>query len=158
MDCDLKVGTKRWRADDFEPYSEIPDHDLPITSGLATWLGILADRGLDWLPTYTVLTPSMGCHVYFSYDGEDIHPAVSWREALDVRAGGSYVVAAGSFIEDTRYELITNPFNEVMPIPSWLRDLLEQETIPASDGEIANPRPGSLKADLKDSRHLRNLE
>ena len=147
LDCDVKVGVKRWRPDEFEPYTDVPDHDVPIVSGLATWLGLLADRGMDWIPTYTVLTPSLGVHFYFTYDGEDIHPAVAWRHGLDIRAGGSYVVAAGSMVDDRRYELCTEDSwadftSTPQPLPEWLRVLLEQETTPGALNHSHEVTPG----------------
>ena len=134
LDCDLKLPTKRWRVDEFSEYREVQDHDAPIIrSGLTTWLDILAGRGLDEAPTYTVITPSYGVHFYFEDDSEGrIHPAVEWRPGIDIRAAGSYVVAAGSETDVGSYDQDLEQPWEPAPLPSWLRDVLVEETKPGS--------------------------
>lgn len=136
VDLDLKWTWKRWRASNLDEYAEVPDHDTPPISGLATWLDVLAERDLDWDPTYAVVTPSMGVHVYYEYDGEDIHPAVAWRRGIDIRASGSYVVAAGSETERGVYEEIPA---DLKPLPSWLRELLVEDTRPKGRGATDVP-------------------
>jgi hypothetical protein len=87
-----------------------------------------------------VLTPSLGVHVYFAYDGDDIHPAVGWRPFVDIRAAGSYVVSAGSVTDVGVYEVIDD--RDPAPLPDWLRDLLVEETKPGTKGAGHEPTPG----------------
>lgn len=158
LDLDLKVPTKLWRASEWDDYREVQDHDTPVSSGLATWLDVLASRELDWIRTYTVRTPSSGVHLYFSYEGNDIHPAVGWRPFIDIRAAGSYVVAPPSVTEKGRYEQDLDMPGRPEPLPSWLRELLVEETRPASGDAGNEPPEGSLRAHSKALLAKKSLE
>jgi len=76
--------------------------------------------------TYVVDTPSGGCHLYFSVDGERArNSAGSLAPHVDVRAGGGYVVGAGSRIGDQAYTA-RNGAREPAPLPSWLGRLVAE--------------------------------
>ncbi|WP_223199087.1 bifunctional DNA primase/polymerase [Solihabitans fulvus] len=79
--------------------------------------------------TYTVATPTGGWHLYYAapeYAAPD-HAALrntvgalGWH--IDTRAGGGYVVAAGSVRDQGRYTVVDA--GSVAPLPDWLRDAL----------------------------------
>jgi hypothetical protein len=93
------------------------------TPGISWWLEACDKYGYDWEQTYCVATASGGMHVYFSSD-EPYPPAVGKFGALvDIRAGLSYVVAAGSETDVGIFEHFGG--DDAMPLPEWLAALIE---------------------------------
>jgi len=96
-----------------------------ILSGLASQRGERYPGG-----TYTVDTPSGGCHLYFSAGGE---PGVRNSAGvvgphIDVRADGGYVVGAGSRIGGRAYAArVRRP---PAPLPPWLARLIRDSYVP----------------------------
>lgn len=98
-------------------------------------LTVLAERAGATVPaTFTVATPSGGRHFYFrapagvelrNTQGESggIGPLI------DTRAGGGYVVAAGSITPDGVYELLDE--SEPVELPAWLVQALAPKPSPA---------------------------
>jgi putative DNA primase/helicase len=65
--------------------------------GMESWRELLAQCGREIGDTPTVETPTGGLHVYYLANGAQIAPSVGkLGKGLDVRAGESYVLAAGS--------------------------------------------------------------
>ena len=107
--------------------------------------------------TYTVKTPTGGLHLYYTApDGPEIrNSAGKIGPLIDVRAGGGYVLAAGSVLDERAYpgnpgcrELVRHgkPYEladdqDPVPLPDWLA-ALAADTEPA-----ARPRsPGRVRA------------
>ncbi len=86
-----------------------------ILSGLASQRGERYPGG-----TYTVDTPSGGCHLYFSASGDPRlrNSAGVVGPHIDVRADGGYVVGAGSRIGGRAYT--ARGRRAPAPLPSWL--------------------------------------
>lgn len=88
-------------------------------------LEILAADANATMPvdTYTVVTPR-GVHLYFQVpDGVELRNTagqVGW--CIDTRAGGGYVVAAGSVTPQGNYRVIRD--KAVAPLPPWLAGAL----------------------------------
>ena len=88
--------------------------------------------------TYVVDTPSGGCHLYFSAasaaDGQARNSAGVLGPHIDVRAGGGYVIGAGSRIGGQAYTVRNGP-RALAPLPSWLGRLVAEApvapTVPA---------------------------
>ena len=87
--------------------------------------------------TRAVITPSGGWHLIFSKpDGLELRNSrgkLGW--CVDTRAGGGYVVAAGSIIAGRRYR-VGNPQPPV-ELPAWLGELLTRQPAPP----VPIPRP-----------------
>ncbi|AUY50988.1 bifunctional DNA primase/polymerase [Streptomyces sp. CB01881] len=107
--------------------------------------------------TYTVRTPSGGTHLYFAAPaGSGLRNTAGERGTglgrwIDTRAGGGYVVAAGSTVAGHRYEAVldTGP----VPLPAWLHTLLAPPPRPATPvvplSSRAGRRPGYADAALR---------
>jgi Bifunctional DNA primase/polymerase, N-terminal len=92
------------------------------TPGISWWLEMCAVAEYDWEQTYCVTTASGGLHVYFE-SNKPYPPGVGQFGALvDVRAGGSYVVGAGSETDVGVFEHCCS--DQVQPLPDWLDELL----------------------------------
>jgi Bifunctional DNA primase/polymerase, N-terminal len=80
--------------------------------------------------TYTVDTPSGGCHLYFCADGEGRarNSAGAIGAQIDVRAGGGYVVGAGSRIGGRVYTARRGP-SGAAPLPGWLAGLVREPPV-----------------------------
>jgi Bifunctional DNA primase/polymerase, N-terminal len=79
--------------------------------------------------TYTVDTPSGGCHLYFSAADERArNSAGALGPHIDVRAGGGYVVGAGSRVGGQAYTA-RNGLREPAPLPSWLGRLVAEAPV-----------------------------
>lgn len=115
-----------------------------VTDGLDA-LALLAERtGGDLGPaldTYTVWTPSGGCHLYYrAPEGPAIRNSASqiaWR--VDVRGLGGYVVAAGSETPGGRYE--AGAVTDVAPLPGWLLRVLTERPATQAPAEREPRRP-----------------
>lgn len=105
--------------------------------GLNSWQEML-DMFNDgaWIDTYTVVTAGNGLHLYFVQpEGVEIGPSTSMLGVnIDVRAGGSYVIAPPSVAEGPPYMDMDRPRWERSPyevaddrepaiMPSWLVQL-----------------------------------
>jgi hypothetical protein len=95
------------------------------------------------LPTYSVETPSGGCHLYYAApDGQLRNSAGRLGTLIDVRADGGYVIGAGSQIGDRRYT--ASDARPPARLPRWIDDLLRIEP--------AGP-PGAWKNRGSDGTH-----
>ena len=100
-----------------------------ILSGLARQHGERYPGG-----TYTVDTPSGGCHLYFSVAGDARvrNSAGAVGPHIDVRADGGYVVGAGSRIGGRAYT--ARGGRTPAPLPAWLSRLVAEPPAPAPAG------------------------
>jgi Bifunctional DNA primase/polymerase, N-terminal len=129
---------------------EDPDEDgalFPLSG--ADRLSRLARANRERYPgdTYVVDTPSGGCHLYFSAaDGKARNSAGAVAPHIDVRAGGGYVVGAGSRVGGQAYTA-RNGAREPAPLPSWLGRLVAEAPV-----ALPVPAPRLPVADLAQGR------
>ena len=104
-------------------------------------LAMLADAAGAEMPsrTYTVTTPS-GCHLYFRTPSgisfRNSAGLLGWR--VDSRAGGGYVVAAGSVREQGAYTVARH--SAVAELPVWLARRLTPPSAPEPQRPMGLPR------------------
>ncbi|MEV4557800.1 bifunctional DNA primase/polymerase [Kitasatospora sp. NPDC049285] len=136
VDCDMPKGpaglTDRWSG---------------CQDGTDVFAVRLAELGLTWPETYTVLTPSGGVHLYFVMPGDPIGCRTGTGRAkdpsgepapghigplVDVRGVGGYVIAAGSYSakHGRPYERISPPAVRPAPLPDALAELLRRPAAP----------------------------
>ncbi|KMS69006.1 DNA primase [Streptomyces leeuwenhoekii] len=106
---------------------DTPEHkgssDAP--DGAATF-GALCERAGHPVPdTYRTRTASGGTHLYFTApDGVRLpNTAGTVADAVDTRAWGGYVVAAGSTTPAGRYEALSG--SVAVALPAWLHTVLQ---------------------------------
>jgi hypothetical protein len=112
----------------------------------------LCERSGQVLPTTRrVRTASGGAHLYFrAPDGARLHnTAGTLGPLIDTRAWGGYVVAAGSTVHGTAYE-VTDPA-PLAPLPEWLGEALTppQRTMQARPVAVAWDAPAYAAAALR---------
>jgi hypothetical protein len=87
--------------------------------------------------TYTVDTPSGGCHLYFTAPATPVRNSAGRAGPLiDVRADGGYVVGAGSRIGERAYAARGDFLPLTLPFPAWIARLLAGDPVP-----LPAPRP-----------------
>jgi hypothetical protein len=70
-------------------------------------------------PTYTVDTPSGGCHLYYAAPAARVrNSAGRLGPLIDVRADGGYVIGAGSLIGGRAYTVSDD--RPPAPLPEWI--------------------------------------
>jgi Bifunctional DNA primase/polymerase, N-terminal len=81
---------------------------LGISSGAAVLRALARQHRTTVTPTYTVMTPSGGWHLYYTAPVgaalRNTQAAIGWK--VDTRAHGGYVVASGCPVPPSGYELI----------------------------------------------------
>jgi Bifunctional DNA primase/polymerase, N-terminal len=92
--------------------------------------------------TYTVDTPSGGCHLYFSAaspagDARVKNSAGAVGAHIDVRADGGYIVGAGSRIGGRAYA--ARGRRAPAPLPAWLAKLVRDSYVPPAVPEQRLP-------------------
>jgi hypothetical protein len=93
------------------------------------------------LPTYSVVTPSGGCHLYYASPAERVRNSVGrLGPRIDVRAAGGYVIGAGSRAGGRVYAVCDE--RPPAPLPPWITAL-------AGDGCAM---PGRVPADPDGAR------
>ncbi|WP_031067283.1 bifunctional DNA primase/polymerase [Streptomyces sp. NRRL WC-3742] len=108
--------------------------------------------------TYTVTTPSGGLHLYFTAPAEVElrntagHHGSGLGWLIDTRAGGGYVVAAGSVVDGRRYEVGRG--GDPAPLPDWITRLLTPQPRPSTtpfrlDSWRQGNRPAYVDAALR---------
>ncbi len=118
---------------------DVPKHDDTPPRGTpegvvdgADMLALLAEQHGQQFPTqtYTVRTASGGTHLYFTAPAgtplRNTAAKLGWK--IDTRAGGGYVVGAGSTIERERYTVVHDA--PPAPLPDWLTELLTPAPLP----------------------------
>jgi hypothetical protein len=115
-------------------------------------LSTLASRRGERYPggTYIVDTPSGGCHLYFSANGDPPvrNSAGVVGPHIDVRADGGYVVGAGSRIGGRPYA--ARGLRAPVPLPSWLARLIaDSDPVPVAPPVPAQRLPDGDRAQLR---------
>jgi hypothetical protein len=91
--------------------------------------------------TYTVDTPSGGCHLYFTAPAQAVrNSAGRLGPFIDIRADGGYVVGDGSRAGGRAYAVRGDVLPLTLPFPEWLARLLT----------VAPPAPETLPPPLPD--------
>jgi len=102
--------------------------------GTGTFARLCQRHGEPYPPvTFSVNTPSGGCHLYFAAAGGRLRNSAGLLGPLvDIRADGGYVVAPGSRIGQRAYTVRDG--SPPMPLPPWIAALLQDgaATMPAS--------------------------
>jgi hypothetical protein len=121
----------------------IPAGDA-AAGGAETFAGLCRRHGEPYPPvTFSVDTPSGGCHLYFAAAGGRVRNSAGLLGPLvDVRADGGYVVAPGSRIGARAYTVRDS--SPPMPLPSWIAGLLQggPATMPADVRRLPVPGQG----------------
>ncbi|MGH3868254.1 MAG: bifunctional DNA primase/polymerase [Pseudonocardiaceae bacterium] len=120
---------------------------LGISSGGGVLRALARAHGTTVTPTYAVTTPSNGWHLYYTAPPgtalRNTHDRIGWK--IDTRAHGGYVVAPGSPVSPSGYELIDD--REPAELPSWLRQALTPTPPPTpSTPAVAAANPSGYVA------------
>lgn len=79
--------------------------------------------------TYTVKTPSGGMHLYFKMPNAEVKSSAGRiGVGLDIRAGGGYIIAAGS----SGYTVLSGRFGHFAEAPKWLVQMVRGEHAPVT--------------------------
>jgi hypothetical protein len=91
--------------------------------------------------TYTVDTPSGGCHLYFAAPATPVRNSAGRAGPLiDIRADGGYVVGAGSRIGERSYAARGDVLPLTLPFPAWIARLVSDDPAP-SPAPLPPPLP-----------------
>ena len=147
VDCDTaKPGAGeplRWTADrdglvstrdlfEGEDFCTTREAASRISGGVGVYSAALAHREAQHVSTWTVATPSGGVHyVYRSVDADALAPDNRSFPLVDVKCGGSYVVAAGSEAQNGTYRHAGGAWPPA-EAPQWLVDHLDRPSRRAS--------------------------
>jgi hypothetical protein len=132
------------------PHGEQPGaRPASTVDGTDALAALCARHGQPYpLPTYAVDTPSGGCHLYYAAPaGRVRNSAGRLGPLIDVRAGGGYVIGAGSHVGERVYR--ARDERAPVPLPRWIADQLEDEPpLATSAGSVPVPRgaPGTAYA------------
>ncbi|WP_330435504.1 bifunctional DNA primase/polymerase [Streptomyces sp. NBC_00825] len=121
--------------------------DLKGTPDGVTSFAALCERAGQLLPsTYRTRTASGGQHIYLSAPpGVRLgNTAGKLAPLVDTRAWGGYVVAAGSTVHGSAYEVL-DP-SPVAELPTWLLDALRPAECPSQPLRLAMPKHGNRAA------------
>ena len=109
-----------------KPGETVPDRwaALGIRSGAGALRTLARTRGTTITPTYAASTPSGGWHLYYTTPPgtalRNTQDRIDWK--IDTRAWGGYVVAPGSLVPPSGYELVDD--REPVELPAWLHQAL----------------------------------
>jgi putative DNA primase/helicase len=123
--------------------------DIDIKKGKRGDLSLmqLELEGFELPPTFTVLTPSGGTHLYYRTPKALRQGVDLLGSGIDVRSLGGYVIGPGSSLDDKEY-VITNK-TQIAPAPEWLiqrlgaareRDTTTTKTLPGIKPDRAAQR------------------
>ncbi len=106
----------------------------------------LKERGEKLVKTFTVATPSGGVHYFYaSEDADALSPDVSSFPKVDVKTGGSYVVAPGSESKDGTYRRFYGAWPPAQA-PQWLVDHLDRPgRLRTSSADVMAPSSSDVK-------------
>ena len=89
------------------------------------------EKSHDNLPnTVESITTTGGRHMLFQYPKEGIGSCSDFRNGLDIRGDGGYIVAAGSFLDGKPYEWEVSSHPDDIAIanaPQWLLDVAKEK-------------------------------
>ncbi|MBF6324780.1 bifunctional DNA primase/polymerase [Nocardia cyriacigeorgica] len=118
---------------DTSHHTPMPNTAPTAVEGQQTLARLAADHNRTLpVPTYTVITPSGGMHLYYAVP---VVPALRnscgrLGPHIDSRGHGGYVVAAGSTLPHGRYRIVDD--RTPSPLPGWLAQLLTNSPAPAA--------------------------
>ncbi|MCX4549461.1 bifunctional DNA primase/polymerase [Streptomyces sp. NBC_01500] len=115
----------------------------------ATSFAALCERAGEPVPTtYRVRTASGGQHLYFTPPTGTRLPSSKGKLAqkIDTRAWGGYVVAPGSTVHGTTYQVLDPA--PVAPLPAWLLHALTPAERPSQPVRLVVPKYGNRPADV----------
>jgi hypothetical protein len=147
----VACGPSRLVVLDLDAHGELPEdwRQLPgVNDGKDVLAQICEWAGMDWPATYTVATPSSGWHLYFAAPADSMirNSASLIGPQVDVRAGGGYVVGAGSVVNGTAYEAIAE--DDPAPLPEWIGRLLAPKPAPQPERAGRSGTPDGRLAGL----------
>ena len=104
--------------------------------GMHSFIELCGDHGIP--DTRMARSPSGGYHYYFLLPkGCAIRNRVSFRPNFDIRGQGGYIVAPPSVIGEASY-LWVDESVEIIELPSWLQELLEERSSPGTAQETVS--------------------
>ncbi|HWR49311.1 MAG TPA: bifunctional DNA primase/polymerase [Pseudonocardiaceae bacterium] len=112
--------------DTAKPGETVPERwaALGVSSGAEVLRALARAHGTTLTPTYTASTPSGGWHLYYTAPPgaqlRNTQAVIGWK--IDTRAHGGYVVAPGSLVPPSGYELSDD--REPVELPGWLHQAL----------------------------------
>jgi hypothetical protein len=133
-----------------------PAPDRWATLGIGSGVGVLRmlarQHGTTVTPTYAVTTPSGGWHLYYTAPAgaelRNTHDVIGFK--IDTRAHGGYVVAPGSAVPPSGYELVDD--RDPVELPSWLHQALTPKpptALSAPAQNVANNPDGYTSAAVR---------
>src|SRR5215469_8450981 len=114
---------------DIDPASDAPGGPGGPASGAASLELLCRAHGQRYpAGTYTVDTPSGGCHLYFTAPATPVRNSTGRVGPLiDIRADGGYVIGAGSRISARAYGTRGDFLPLTLPLPAWIARLLADD-------------------------------
>ena len=112
--------------DTLKPGQTVPARwaTLGISSGTGVLRALARQHDTTVTPTFAVTTPSGGWHLYYTAPPgaplRNCQAVIGWK--IDTRAHGGYVVAPGSLVPPSGYELVDD--RDLAELPSWLHQAL----------------------------------
>jgi hypothetical protein len=131
-----------------------------LISGVGKFAELCRHYGQPYPPgTFSVSTPSGGCHLYFTAPASNVrNSAGRLGPLIDVRADGGYVLAPGSRTGQRAYTV--SDATPPAPLPVWITGLLEDGPTPTTAAQ-RHPAPGgtrgtayALAALREETRHV----
>jgi hypothetical protein len=122
---------------DIDPARDAPGGPGGPASGAAC-LELLCQAHGQRYPagTYTVDTPSGGCHLYFTAPATPVRNSTGRVGPLiDIRADGGYVIGAGSRIGARVYVTRGDFLPLTLPLPAWIARLLADDPSSPDPGQ-----------------------
>lgn len=164
VDCDtLKPGMEpplTWKPDGTDKASGSPvvattdlfegetfccfaENASQVREGIDVFAAAVAHKEERHVETWTVVSPSGGVHyVYACEDADALSPENRAFPLVDVKTGGSYVVAAGSVTKRGTYRHVRGAWPPAQA-PQWLVDHLDRPSRHRRSARVASPRPSS---------------
>ncbi|GAA2330743.1 bifunctional DNA primase/polymerase [Streptomyces cuspidosporus] len=134
-----------------------PEDDADTPCGVTSFTALCERAGQAVPTTLTVRTPSGGRHLYFTTPPGIRLPSSKGKLAkkIDTRAGGGYVVAAGSITPTGLYEPVEA--SVAAPLPSWLLTILKPAPRSVQAPSVAVTAQSRRYADTALSRETHNV-
>ncbi|URN01212.1 bifunctional DNA primase/polymerase [Actinomadura madurae] len=139
------IGVGCWRSDIVVLDLDVPGsgHRTSVR-GVDSLAAACREHGRPWSATFTVATPSGGCHLYYRAPrdvviGSTSGGATSLGAGIDTRGPGAggrggYVVGPGSVVAGRTYQVVQD--GPLAPLPAWITALLA-----AGHGRFRRPCP-----------------
>jgi hypothetical protein len=96
--------------------------------GVAAFLALCAEQGIDLSSAFAVETPSGGIHLYFRTDTPYSNARGSLPDGVDVRGVGGFCIAPGAVLPDGRsYRQVAGSWDAIPALPEALGALLREK-------------------------------